>query len=156
MKKLALILVTFAFIAGCTGPSSKPHKYGAVFAHEGAFDASAITDILQSDGQIPQLYTGAADALQFPGLAIINSGVVDAMTLVTPIAGPQQVGGMDGVLINVFDNGGHAHTITTAANKIVNSKHILTFNGTVGSNITLIAFNGIWYVLGTANGVAIS
>jgi hypothetical protein len=155
VKKLILFVSIFAFIAtGCGTPA--PKKYGALFSHEGALDASAINDLLQSDGQLPQLYTGATDALLYPGLAIINSGVVDAMTLATPVAGPQQTGGDDGKIVNVIDNGGHAHTITTASNKIINSHHILTFGGTIGSSVTLIAFNGVWYVLGTALGVTAS
>jgi hypothetical protein len=154
VKKLILILAAFTFIIGCSKPA--PKKYGILFSHTGAFDASAINDVLQSDGQLPQLYAGATDVLQFPGLAIINSSVVDAMTLATPLVGSQQSGGQDGMIVNIIDNGGHAHTVTTASNKIINSKHILTFNGTIGSNITIIAFNGVWYILGTANGVTVS
>lgn len=129
---------------------------GSVYNHEGCFDHSAIADILQSVGLLPAVYTGSTDVLQFPGLAIINSGGVDAMTLATPVAGPQATGGDDGKTVTVIDAGGHAHTLTTAANKIVPNHHILTFNGTAGSNVVLVAYNGLWYVEGTASGVTAS
>ena len=109
---------------------------GSLYSHEGCFDHSAISDILQSAGQLPVLYSGSADVLQYPGLAIINTAGVDAMTLATPVIGPQATGGDDGKVVTIIDNGGHAHTITTAANKIINSKHVATFGGTIGSSIT--------------------
>lgn len=33
---------------------------------------------------------------------------------------------------------------------------VLTFNGTAGSNVKLKAYNGLWYVVGTALGVTAS
>lgn len=124
--------------------------------HLGSFDADAVRDILQSMGLLPKVYTGVAEALTFPGLAILNAAVAEACTLPTPVAGDQAAGGDDGKLLNIQDASGKAHTVTTAANKIINAKHILTWNATLGSNITLIAWNGLWYVVGTANGVAIT
>jgi hypothetical protein len=129
---------------------------GSVYNHEGCFDHSAIADILQSCGLLPLVYTGSADVLLYPGLAIINSSGVDAMTLATPVAGAQAAGGDDGKTLTVIDAGGHAHTITTATNKIVPSHHVLTFNGTAGSSVVLIAWNGLWYVEGTPSGVTAS
>lgn len=56
----------------------------------------------------------------------------------------------------MYDKSGQAHTITTAANKIINSKHIATFNGTIGSAITLMAQGGIWVPIGTPSGVTLT
>lgn len=128
----------------------------AAVSHVGAFDASAVKDMQDTEcaGQ-RTILTGSADALPFPGTVEVASSGVDAMTLATPVAGPQPAGD-DGKTILVYDSGGHAHTITTAANKIINSKHIGTFNGTIGSNIQLQAQNGIWVVVGTASGVALT
>jgi hypothetical protein len=89
------------------------------------------------------VYVGTADALQFPGNSQIDAAGVDALTLATPVAGEQPLGD-DGKTVFVVDLNGAAHTITTAANKIINSKHIATFNGTVGSNCTLVAMGGVW------------
>jgi hypothetical protein len=123
---------------------------GVMFQHQGAFDNSACIDVLKAIGcwvtpdNTP--YTGSTDALIYPGLAILNSAGVDACTLATPVAGAQNAGGDDGKILTVLDVGGHAHTITTAANAIVPSHHVLTFNGTKGSYIDLMAYNGVWYV----------
>lgn len=108
---------------------------------------------------------GATDALPVRSSEIfVTTAGVNAMTLATPLAGIysltaafQSLGEPrdDGKLLRIVDVGGHAHTITTAANKINSNKHIATFNGTVGSFIEFIAFNGIWYAL-AASGVALT
>lgn len=94
--------------------------------------------------------SGSTDAIGFPGATYITTAGVDATTLATPTAGTD-----DGKRILVVDTGGHAHTITAAANVIVPSHHLVTFNGTVGSWIELEAFNALWYPLGNS-GVTIS
>jgi hypothetical protein len=127
-----------------------------VIAHQGSFDNSAAKDLRDAFCQGDfAILTGSADVLAFPGNTQLNGSGIDACTLATPLSGHQPAGD-DGKTLFVMDNGGHAHTITTAANAIVNSKHILTFNGTVGSNVTLMAMSGVWVVVGTALGVAVS
>ena len=128
----------------------------AAVAHVGAFDASAVKDVQDTLNQgAATVLTGAADAIPFPGLVMVNAAGVDAMTLATPIAGAQPAGD-DGKTVTIVDLNGAAHTVTTAANKIVNAKHVATFNGTKGSNITLAANNGVWIPIGTPLGVAIT
>lgn len=113
-----------------------------------------------------QLCAGAADALTggggklgaftpISGIAFVTKAGVDAMTLATPLAGPPSLGGNDGLTLTVIDTTGNAHTITTAANIINGNKHIATFNGTLGSLITLRAYNGNWIATATS-GVALS
>jgi hypothetical protein len=121
----------------------------------GAWDSSASQEIqsVVAQGSVVY-YIGAADALAAPGFAAFNGSVVDASTLFTPVAGSQPTGD-DGKKIKIIDLTGHAHTITTAANAIVNSKHIATFNGTIGSYVSLQAINGLWAVL-ESTGVTIS
>lgn len=89
--------------------------------------------------------TGSTDALAFPSVNYITTAGVDATTLATPTAGTD-----DGKMVRVVDAGGHAHTITTAANKIVPSHHLITFGGTAGSFVDLQSFNGLWYVLASS------
>lgn len=101
-----------------------------------------------------QVMTGTVDPLSYPGNTQVNSAGVNAMTLATPVAG-EQPSGDDGKTVFVVDLNGAAHTITTAANKIINSKHIATFNGTIGSNVTLRAMGGVWVPISLA-GVTIS
>jgi hypothetical protein len=123
--------------------------------HAGSGDNSAQRDVLASTVQLPTPLTGSADVLTAPGLFIVNSSGVDAMTLAQPTAGDQQSGGDDGKTLTVIDNGGHAHTITCATNGIINSHHLVTFNGTIGSFVTLQAYNAVWYPLANS-GVTVS
>ena len=89
-----------------------------------------------------------APAAPITGKSLITASGVDATTLATPVAGDPAAGGNDGLTIEIVDVGGHAHTVTTAANKINGNKHIATFPGTVGARIVLTAWNGIWYTDG--------
>jgi len=105
--------------------------------------------------------TGSTDAIALKdGYVFVNSTGVDAMTLAQPIAGvaDSQPNGQDGLTIVVVDTGGHAHTITTESTPIlgiVPSHHLITFNGTAGSYVELVAYNGLWYPLSNS-GVTIS
>lgn len=122
----------------------------------GAYESTAakeIRDVLCSGDEV--VLTGTADPITFPGITQLNSSSADACTLATPIAGSQPAGD-DGKSIFIYDNSGHAHTVTTASNAIINSHHVLTWNGTVGSNIELVAVNGLWVPVGTPSGVTIS
>lgn len=89
------------------------------------------------------------------GTSFIESTVVDACTLANPVAGAPSAGGNDGLTITIIDNGGHAHTVTTAAGKIAPAHHLATFNGTVGSFVELMARNGVWIPL-ASSGVTIT
>jgi hypothetical protein len=90
--------------------------------------------------------SGSADVLAFNSNNYVATAGVDAMTLAAPISGPLAKGGQDGVTCTVTDIGGHAHTITLGSNNLVPSHHLLTFNGTKGSFVTLEANGGLWYV----------
>ena len=121
----------------------------------GCYDYTAAREmtLITCNGEFVTL-SGSTDALPFPGNTLVTTAGVDAMTLATPIAGNQPLGD-DGKIVRVIDNNGQAHTITTAANKIINSKHVATFNGTIGSFIELIAMSGVWVPL-ASSGVTIS
>lgn len=122
----------------------------------GAFDASTYRDLLDILGAgNAQVLTGTTDAISFPGITILNSATLDACTLAAPLAGAQPAGD-DGKQIELIDATGKLHTITTPTNGIIGGKHLLTWNGTIGSNITLQAWNGAWVPMGTPNGVTIS
>ena len=101
-----------------------------------------------------QVASGSADALTFPSAVMITTAGVDATTLATPVAGGPGVGD-DGKRLLVMDTSGHAHTITTASNKIVPSHSVVTFGGGVGASIQFVAYNGLWYPL-FATGVGIT
>ena len=116
--------------------------------HAGVFDATAakeLQDTLVNGAQV--VLAGSSDAMPMSGIVCLNTSGVDATTLATPKAGPQPLGD-DGKTIFVYANTANAHTITTASNKIINSKHILTFDGNIGSNAWLIAVGGVWVPAG--------
>ena len=122
----------------------------------GAWSGSAARELMNvMGGGDAQVLTGTIDAISFPGTTILNGPVLNACTLATPIPGPQPLGD-DGKQIEVIDASGKLHTITTAANGINGSKHIATWNGTAGSNISLQAWNGSWWTVSTPNGVTIT
>lgn len=97
----------------------------------------------------------ANGAISSPGKAVLTKAGVAVMTIVAPIAGAASAGGHDGLVIQVIDTGGHAHTVTGPSNCFNGSTHIATFGGTVGQNFTMIAYNGVWYVTGNS-GVTLS
>lgn len=121
----------------------------------GSYEATAAkemqTAVCQGNNMV---LAGTVDPLPFPGIVKVNAAGVDAMTLAAPLAGEQPAGD-DGKEIFVIDFNGAAHTITTPANGMVNSHHIATFNGTVGSNCRLTAVGGVW-VPSALQGVTIS
>jgi hypothetical protein len=95
------------------------------------------------------VYSGTADAMAYPGTAIIlGSSQVDACTLATPTPGTD-----DGKYLRIISISGYAHTVTTAAGKIIDgsssTKHKITFAGNVGGSIELMAYQGLWYVIAT-------
>jgi hypothetical protein len=94
--------------------------------------------------------TGSADVIPIQSQVVsIDTAGVDATTLGTPLAGAPGTGN-DGTVITIVDSGGHAHTVTMTANKLVPSHHVLTFGGTAGSYVTLEAINGLWYIIGSS------
>jgi hypothetical protein len=115
---------------------------------------TGTTDVIQGGGgnllSLPAVTNsnGGAPVTPVSGKSFINTAGVDACTLATPVPGLPSAGGNDGLTIEIADVGGHAHTVTTAANKINGNKHIATFPGTVGARIQLTAWNGIWYTDG--------
>ena len=97
----------------------------------------------------------AAGAVTPQGTAVLQAGSAAAMTLAAPTAGPQPAG-QDGVQLDLIAADAFAYTVTTPANAIHGSKHVMTWTAGIGNSITLIASNGVWYNVGTPNGVAIS
>lgn len=94
--------------------------------------------------------TGSTDVIAVKsGIYSLDTAGVDAATLATPLAGAPGTGD-DGKLLTIVDSGGHAHTVTMTANKLVPSHHVLTFGGTAGSYVILQAINGLWYIVSTS------
>lgn len=123
------------------------------FPRGGALDASAVRELFDVLGAgTPQVLTGTADAISFPGTVIINSPGIDACTLAAPAKGPQP-GGDDGKTLEIYNASGGAHSVTSSANGINVNKSVINFTGAIGNNVNLQAWNGTWLVMGTEKGV---
>lgn len=90
---------------------------------------------------------------------LIGTGAL-AMTIVPAVQGPMsgtppQINGDDMKVLTIMSPSAFAHTVTGPANTFSNSRHLLTFSGTAGSYIRMLAYNGIWYTL-DFNGVTIT
>lgn len=109
---------------------------------------TGTTDAIQGGGGSLASLVSAGGAVPVTGKSFIKTAGVDACTLATPVAGNPSQGGNDGLSIKIVDCGGHAHTVTTAANVINGNHHVLTFPGTVGADVTLTALGGVWYTDG--------
>jgi hypothetical protein len=82
----------------------------------------------------------ASDAIPVvSGTYGLGSGGALAMTLATP-SSPQ-----DGTVLTITAETAHAHTITTAGNKINGTGHVVTFHQQ-GDTVVLVAMAGIWNV----------
>lgn len=123
----------------------------------GALSGDDVTMILNSLEALGTPLVGSADVCPHLGLIPIASAGVDNIALSQPTAGspPSVPMGEDGEVMLLIDVGGHAHVITTAASGIVGGHHTITFNGTAGSWVELLAYNGVWYVLANS-GVTIA
>lgn len=125
-------------------------------ARFGSFDQAAYQELIDALGAgNAQVLTGSTDTISFPGTTILNAPGIDNCALAKPIAGPQPTGD-DGKTVELIAASGFAHVITTPANGINGSKHILTWTAGAGNNVTLQAWNGSWYTTGTPNGVTIT
>ena len=94
---------------------------------------------------VPTILSGSTDAIPTPGIFLVTTAGVDAITLDAPRSGTD-----DGLTLDIVDEGGHAHTVTTGTNAFVGSHHIATFAGTLGNALRLVAKGGIWYDRGSA------
>jgi hypothetical protein len=123
----------------------------------GCWSGGAVRELMDVIGNgTAQVLTGTADAISFPGTTIINSPGVNAATLALPLPGAQPAGD-DGKTVEIFIATAFVHTVTTPANGINLTKHILTWSpAAVGGNIILQAWNGTWLIFGTEKGVTIT
>ena len=118
---------------------------------QGTLGASEQKQVLHLSGSADNVPVNAA--LQTGTYSIETAGV-DAIVLGNPVSGGPGTGD-DGKVLQFIDTTGHAHTITANSNKIAPSHHLITFNGTVGSSVTLQALNGLFQVTGSS-GVTVS
>ena len=90
------------------------------------------------------------------GVVYITDPGVATLTLAAPVAGLPSAGGADGNELTIVSATAYAHTVTTPANAINGANHVLTFAATKGTQIKLMAYQGVWYVEPSAPGITIS
>jgi hypothetical protein len=133
-------------------PSNSPDQdtvLGQALNLENQFEVlTGTTDAIQGGGGSLSSLPGAGGAVPIAGKSYIKTAGVNATTLAAPVAGNPAAGGNDNLSITIIDCGGHAHTVTAPANSINGNKHVITFPGTVGAQLTLRALNGVWYTDG--------
>jgi hypothetical protein len=118
---------------------------------------TGTTDVITGGGGSLPIVAGDGTSPNVPicGTSFIETAAVDATTLAAPVAGAPSAGGNDGLQITIVDNSGHAHTVTCPANAITPAHHLVTFGGTQGAFVILVARNGKWIPLGQS-GVTIT
>ncbi|MGH9522718.1 MAG: hypothetical protein ACRD3E_09330 [Terriglobales bacterium] len=91
------------------------------------------------------------------GTAVITKGSAAALTLAAPVAGLPSAAtpGDDGKVLRIVSTTAFANVVTTPANKLNGNKLTATFAAAAGGGLHLIAYNGVWYVLGN-NGVTLT
>jgi hypothetical protein len=135
-----------------TGPGNQIVTPPGVFGLEAIASLLAGPWIAISKSQaIPQ--PPNAQSQRQPGkYAITKTGSIAALTLATPVSGLD-----DGVLLQILNVSGLAHTITCTAGKINDgnsSGHntVWTFNADVGGCLILEAYQGVWYARSETGG----
>jgi hypothetical protein len=86
------------------------------------------------------------------GRAMLTGAGATAYTLVAPTAGAD-----DFKQLEIVNQSGQAHTVTTPANAINGADDTATFAATVGATLRLFAYQGVWYApMATGNGITLS
>ena len=90
-------------------------------------------------GQTGTVYITASGAIPLvSGTYVLNGAGTLSMTLATPTTPAQ-----DGIILTIVAGTAHAHTVTTAANKINGNKDTITY-AAVGDTATIQSVAGIW------------
>jgi hypothetical protein len=114
-------------------------------------DVNAAANLAAIDSAIGALqarsagaaYTASGAITQKQGNVVLNGAGALAMTLAAPTATTD-----DYKVLKIQGITAHGHTVTTPSNGLNGSKHIATF-ANAGDSIELMAYQGVWYVLGT-------
>jgi hypothetical protein len=94
----------------------------------------------------------AATGIVIPsGIVAISPNPTSALALTLPLPSP----GAPYQTLQIWDFVGAAHTVTTPADGINGTLHVITFGGTAFTQVTLTAFLGGWLV-GPTSGITLS
>lgn len=125
-------------VTGQSGISGPANGTRALFVCESGNIARVSSDYA-GGGQQTTTYITASGAIPLvSGTYVLNGAGALAMTLATPTTPAQ-----DGIILKITAGTAHAHTVTTAANKIVPSFDTATY-AAVGDYIILQSQGGFW------------
>ena len=91
-----------------------------------------------------KVYTANATIAENNGVVVISKTTTAAMTLARPTAGTD-----DGKRLRIVSTTGHAHVITCTGG-FMPAASTITFAGNAGDTTELRAYNGYWYIQGSA------
>lgn len=116
---------------------------------EGAFTGQTKKQALLADFNV--LSASGAIPPNLPGRSIITKAGVAALTLAAPAFAD------DGMKMQIISTTANAHTITATGLFADGAGHVnlATFANQIGASITLMAYQGKWYVL-AVQGVVLS
>jgi hypothetical protein len=103
-----------------------------------------------------EVKTAAGTIASTIGKVILKAGAAVALTLAAPVAGSVANGGQDFQELTIIADDAFAYTVTTPANAINASKHVITWAAAIGNGLKLVAYNGGWLTADALNGVTLS
>lgn len=116
---------------------------------------AALIAVDASHNNVQKLTVAGAITVK-SGTAFLNTGAASAITLAAPTAGLPAAGGNDGQRLAIIALDAFAYVVTTPANKINGNEDTATWAAAVGNSIELVAWNGVWYVVGTSKGITLT
>lgn len=118
-----------------------------MLTRQGSYDQSAQQELLNS---VPGLNSPSQQAGDFTvnagsvGLFLINKGSAAAITLAAPRAGTDDFKQIQFISTTAF---AHVITATGLLKNGTTNANVATTSAFAGSGLTLMAFNGLWYLV---------
>lgn len=141
---LPRIVVANGDIYDCKGATATTQVW--VPYARGGFNAPPV-GWLGGPAGVPPTYTSAGAITVMPGVQFIGSGGALAMTLANPTTA------QNGMVMIILAGTAQAHTVTYTAGfgGGTTSRDVATFAGAINDGMTIVANNGIWWVINTRN-----
>ena len=127
-------------------------KTGSVFTVAGQLTASV--PVRSQSVSLPASADGIVTITAYSQTIYITKAGVCALTLADPTATTH-----DGTRLTFMSTTANAHTVSNAAGSGFNGagsgSDVATFGAAVGNNLTVEAYQGKWYVIGTSVGITL-
>ena len=105
---------------------------------------TAVQTTCPQPGNVLTLYPASGAISVASQTALLTKAGVDAMTLAAPVATTQ-----DGMVITITSTTANAHTVTATGLLKTGSAsvNLATFAAFAGAGFTVMAYQGLWYVI---------